>query len=778
MSVQRQTQGAYQGRRALVVDDDEMITDLVRVGLEAQGIAVVTAADGYEAEDRLMEFAPDIIVSDVNMPRMDGFALVSRLRANPLTRHVPLIFLTSLGGTEDVAHGLRLGADDYVRKPFSLDELVARVLAKLDRPTAPVETLLRDTRTGLLSSVAIEEEVHREVERARRTGRPSAVALIDIDERALLRERFGPRAEEELAIQVTEALTDAASPLDRAGRDEAGRFVFLMSEEDEAGVRVRLREFAEGMADRRLVVAGERVQVTPVAGWVGLNEETGPVTGAEALGRALAAVDAAGMHLDLQPVRWSEDLIPRAPRQPGSLKKRLEALRARARTPWQVLLTLLLGVVAPFFIYLALFLLGVDISGIMYVVVVASLIVTAAAIWTEGFLAVNPKQPPEQPLSPYPAASAVIAAYLPNEAATIVETAEAFLRQDYPADLQIIIAYNTPQPLPVESTLRQLAEGDPRLVPYKVEGSTSKAQNVNAALAQVTGKFVGVFDADHHPDVLSFQRAWRWLSSGYDVVQGHCLIRNGDASWVARTNAVEFESIYAVSHPGRARLHRFGVFGGSNGYWRTDLLRRIRMHGFMLTEDIDSSLRLVESGGKIASDPGLISRELAPTTLKALWNQRMRWAQGWFQVSMKHLPRAWRSEALTRRQKLGMTFLLGWREAYPWLALQMFPLVAFFAWREGGVNELNWLVPLFVLTTLFTLSVGPGQTLFARKLGALEIRRQRFWFLRYLIVSSLFYTEFKNVIARVAQLKEFSGEREWKVTPRPVSSPAQETSNE
>ncbi len=247
---------------------------------------------------------------------------------------------------------------------------------------------------------------------------------------------------------------------------------------------------------------------------------------------------------------------------------------------------------------------------------------------------------------------------------------------------------------------------------------------------------------------------------------------------MARTNAVEFESIYAVSHPGRARLHRFGVFGGSNGYWRTDLLRRIRMHGFMLTEDIDSSLRLVESGGKIASDPGLISRELAPTTLKALWNQRMRWAQGWFQVSMKHLPRAWRSEALTLRQKLGMTFLLGWREAYPWLALQILPLVAFFAWREGGVNELDWLVPLFVLTTLFTLSVGPGQTVFARKLGALEIRRQRFWFLRYLIISSFFYTEFKNVIARVAQLKEFSGEREWKVTPRPVSNPAQGAGDE
>jgi hypothetical protein len=146
----------------------------------------------------------------------------------------------------------------------------------------------------------------------------------------------------------------------------------------------------------------------------------------------------------------------------------------------------------------------------------------------------------------------------------------------------------------------------------------------------------------------------------------------------------------------------------------------------------------------------------------------MRWAQGWFQVSMKHLPQAWRSPALSLRQKLGMTFLLGWREVYPWVSLQMIPIVAFLAWREGGVGRLDWLVPLFVLTTLFTASVGPGQTYFARRLGVPEIRRQKGWFLRYLVISSLFYTEFKNVIARVAQLKEFSGEREWKVTPRAV----------
>jgi cellulose synthase/poly-beta-1,6-N-acetylglucosamine synthase-like glycosyltransferase len=110
----------------------------------------------------------------------------------------------------------------------------------------------------------------------------------------------------------------------------------------------------------------------------------------------------------------------------------------------------------------------------------------------------------------------------------------------------------------VEQALRRIAARDPRFVPYRVEGSTSKAQNVNAALSVVTGEFVGVFDADHHPAPGAFDRAWRWLSSGYDVVQGHCVIRNGDASWVARTVAVEFEGIYAVSHPGRARCTASG----------------------------------------------------------------------------------------------------------------------------------------------------------------------------------------------------------------------------
>jgi cellulose synthase/poly-beta-1,6-N-acetylglucosamine synthase-like glycosyltransferase len=230
--------------------------------------------------------------------------------------------------------------------------------------------------------------------------------------------------------------------------------------------------------------------------------------------------------------------------------------------------------------------------------------------------------------------------------------------------------------------------------------------------------------------------------------------------------AVEFESIYAVSHPGRAALHGFGLFGGSNGFWRTDLLARTRMHGSMLTEDIDSTLRILTSGSRIASDPALISRELAPTTWGALWKQRARWAQGWFQVSRKHLVATLRSPNLRLRQKLGLGFLLGWREIYPWLSLQMFPVLAYMAYRDGGITHLRWTVPALVLATLFTLAVGPAQTLFAYRLAVPELRRERAWFWSYLLVSSLIYTEWKNVIARVAQIKELLGEHQWTVTPR------------
>ena len=286
----------------------------------------------------------------------------------------------------------------------------------------------------------------------------------------------------------------------------------------------------------------------------------------------------------------------------------------RALTPLQIIAQQLACLLLPLAVYWALDRIGLDISGAAYLFLVIALGITALAMWMEGIAALRRPSIPDEP-AVLPPATAVIAAYLPNEAETVLETVEALLTQDYP-NLHVILAYNTPYPLPVEDELLEIAQRDARFEPFRVDGSVSKAQNVNAALARVKGEIVGVFDADHHPDPGAFRRAARWLASGADVVQGHCVVRNGRTNSVTRLVATEFESIYAVNHPGRARLHGFGIFGGSNGYWRADVLKKMRMRGFMLTEDIDSSMRVIEAGGRIVSDPGLISTELAPEALR------------------------------------------------------------------------------------------------------------------------------------------------------------------
>ena len=751
----------------LVVDDDDRIRKLVTTALRRAGYEIAVAASGKEAIERLAEATPDLIVSDVMMPELDGFGLLTYLRADPTLRTIPVIMLTAKGTTDDVVHGLDLGADDYLAKPFDMSELLARVRAKIERPPVPSELLPVDRQTGLLSERLLWPEVEREVGRAGRGGRSGSLAYLSVDELPRLRERLGPRAEAQIARQMTGIVQATARPLDIAGRDAVGNFVLLLPETDADLAMQRLRDLAQVIVTTTFSASTERVRLTPTIGFAPFTRAMSVDTLRD---HAHTAMTYAAVHLDLQPQRYdpSMDAVvaqKKAEERAARQARLWERTRERFRLPFQIGLTLLISIVIPFVIYALLATYWVDITRGMYLLVVAALLVTGYLILLEGQNALRVIDPPEEPGSPYPPATAIIAAYLPNEAATVVETVEAFLRLDYPGPLQVILAYNTPRDMPIEATLKELAERDRRFFPYRVLGSTSKAQNVNAALAEAIGEFIGVFDADHHPQADSFLRAWRWLSTGYDVVQGHCVVRNGEDSWVARLVAVEFEAIYAVAHPGRARLHGFGIFGGSNGYWQADLLRQTRMHGFMLTEDIDSALRVVEAGYKIASDPHLISRELGPVTLKALWNQRMRWAQGWVQVSLKHILRALRSPHLSLRQKLGFVHLLGWRELYPWLSVQMFPIIAFWLWYYGA-ERINWLVPIFVLTTLFTFSVGPIQTLFAYLLAVPDIRRHRDWFLFYFVVTSLFYTEYKNIIAHVAVIKEAMRERAWKVTPR------------
>jgi two-component system KDP operon response regulator KdpE len=123
--------------RILVVDDEPQLTRVLRTGLTARGYDVRAAADGITAVDTFNDWHPDLVITDLAMPNMDGFELCRRLRT---MSQVPIIVLSAKGEEKMKVAALDMGADDYVTKPFGIDELLARVRASLRRSSSQLET--------------------------------------------------------------------------------------------------------------------------------------------------------------------------------------------------------------------------------------------------------------------------------------------------------------------------------------------------------------------------------------------------------------------------------------------------------------------------------------------------------------------------------------------------------------------------------------------------------------------------------------------------------------
>ena len=128
------TTAAPETHRVLVVDDEPNIVDVISMALRYQGFDVASAGTGAEALSQVGEFRPQLIVLDVMLPDMEGFEVARRMGAQ--RTEVPIIFLTARDATEDKVRGLTMGGDDYVTKPFSLEELVARIRTVLRRSGA------------------------------------------------------------------------------------------------------------------------------------------------------------------------------------------------------------------------------------------------------------------------------------------------------------------------------------------------------------------------------------------------------------------------------------------------------------------------------------------------------------------------------------------------------------------------------------------------------------------------------------------------------------------
>jgi len=371
------------------------------------------------------------------------------------------------------------------------------------------------------------------------------------------------------------------------------------------------------------------------------------------------------------------------------------------------------------------------------------------------------------PTRPVPRATFIVAAYLPNEQDIIVETLEHILDhvQRPEAGLELILAYNSPVELPIEDELQRLSERRPELRILHVAGSESKAENLNAAIEVATGEIVGILDADHFPPADCFERAWRWLESEYDVVQGRNVIRNRDDNFLTRMVGVEFECMYGVCHPARSLFVDTAIFGGSNGYWRIDALRRTRFDPRFMTEDIDASSRALLDGYRIVADRSIVSTELAPVNFRSLWFQRKRWAQGWLEVTLRYQREFWSTRRLTFWQKVYWTYLLLYRELYPPITLQILPLILSLLLLQGSVPlKAHWYL---WSTALITFASGPYQTFVAMKNA---FRRPKVWTAVEYALFVFFYVIVKNMISVVAIYDHMMKRTDWVVTRREMTA--------
>jgi two-component system, cell cycle response regulator len=238
--------------RILVAEDDRVLQDLVAELLVEAGYDVTTASDGDEALKIVREQSPDLVLLDVMMPRMDGYAVCREIRAaGPAAP--PVIFVTAHGNIKDRVTGLDLGAVDYLVKPFNPPELEARVRAAL-RTKAALDALAADgatdALTGFLSRGQVAGRTEGAVALARRHRRPLSCLILAVEDVAEVVERHGAGAGDVLLREVARRLREITRRSDVVARYGEAAVLLLLPETDEDGAFAaaeRLRVGLEGI---------------------------------------------------------------------------------------------------------------------------------------------------------------------------------------------------------------------------------------------------------------------------------------------------------------------------------------------------------------------------------------------------------------------------------------------------------------------------------------------------------------------------------------------------
>ncbi len=239
--------------RILVVDDEPVNIELIADIFE-QEHEVLFAVNGEQALKLAATSAPDVILLDVVLPGMDGFEICSRLKADPLTRDIPVIFITSLGDTAAETKGLELGAMDYIAKPINPPVVRMRVSNQIELKRARdqlAQLASTDGLTGLANRRCFDETLAQEYARHVRSGDELALIMLDIDHFKLFNDTYGHvRGDECLRAVAAELKASLHRATDLAARYGGEEFICILPEaKSEPGARAVAERIRQAIAD-------------------------------------------------------------------------------------------------------------------------------------------------------------------------------------------------------------------------------------------------------------------------------------------------------------------------------------------------------------------------------------------------------------------------------------------------------------------------------------------------------------------------------------------------
>jgi len=216
--------------RVLIVDDDEMLAERCQLTLQAAGMLVERVVKPPQVIPQLQSFRPDVLLMDLHMPDYSGAELARAIRYDETWQSLPIIFLSGEADLDLQHQALGSGGDDFLLKPIPDAQLVAAVLARALRARKVAELMSQDSLTGLLKHASIKDRLGQELERARRQGKPVAVAMVDIDYFKRINDGWGHPMGDQVIKTLGHLLRQRVRRQDSVGRYGGEEFLVILPE--------------------------------------------------------------------------------------------------------------------------------------------------------------------------------------------------------------------------------------------------------------------------------------------------------------------------------------------------------------------------------------------------------------------------------------------------------------------------------------------------------------------------------------------------------------------